>query len=290
MTTAAADELSRIDLAAMFLRRAAAAPAAAAILGSGLGDALALDDAVEIPYEDIPGWPRARVPGHAGVLELGRLRDVPCALLRGRVHWYEGHREADVVFPVRVMARLGVKRLVVTNAAGGVNPAFRPGDLMAIRDHLNLSGFNPLRGPNLDDLGPRFPDLSAAYDAASVRAAAKRAKVPIREGVFAMLAGPSYETPAEVRMLRKMGADAAGMSTVPEVIAARHAGLRVAAVSLIANRAVGLSKTPLSHEEVMAVAAAARPKVGRLLAELLPPDSEGNRASRRVQNRGPRKR
>jgi purine-nucleoside phosphorylase len=266
----ATDELSRIDLAADFLRRATKAkPQVVAILGSGLGDSLELKGAVEIPYDDIPGWPASRVRGHAGLLAVGRVGKTAVAILKGRVHYYEGWPLSHVVFPTRVLARMGARKLVVTNAAGGVNPAFEPGDLMVISDHLNLIGQNPLRGPNLDPLGPRFVDMTAAYDVAAARACAKKSKIAVREGVYAAVPGPSYETPAEVRMLRELGADAVGMSTVPEVLAARHAGLRVAGFSLITNRAAGLGKAALTHEEVMATAAKARPRLGRLIEEML---------------------
>jgi purine-nucleoside phosphorylase len=266
----ATDELSRIDMAADFLRRVTKrSPTVAAILGSGLSSVLDLKDAVEIPYEDIPGWPSSHIRGHAGQLAMGKAGKTVVALLKGRVHYYEGWSLAEVVFPTRVLARLGAKLLVVTNAAGGVNADFAAGDIMVIRDHLNLLGANPLRGPNLEPMGPRFPDMSEAYDAAAARAAAKRAKVAVREGVYAALPGPSYETPAEVAMLRALGADAAGMSTVPEVIAARHAGLRVIGFSLITNRAAGLSKTKISHEEVMRAAAQAKPRLGKLLQETI---------------------
>jgi purine-nucleoside phosphorylase len=264
------DALSRIDLAADFLRRVTKlSPTTAAVLGSGLSDIVSLKDPVEIPYEDIPGWPASRVLGHAGVLEVGRLGKVTAALLKGRVHYYEGWSLDQVAFPTRVLARLGAKTLVVTNAAGGIAPSLKPGDIMVITDHLNLLGGSPLRGANIDELGPRFPDMTAAYDAKAAKAAAKRAKVPIKEGVYAAVAGPAYETPAEVRMLRGLGADAVGMSTVPEVLAARHAGLCVLGYSLIANRAAGLSKTKITHEEVMEAAERAKPRLANLLTEAL---------------------
>ncbi len=232
--------------------RLPSSPQVAVVLGSGLGEISLGAASVEIPYADIPGFPGSAVAGHPGRLALcGEV-----ALLRGRPHYYEGRSMEEVVRPVRAMALLGVRTVVLTNAAGAVNPAFQPGDLMIITDHLNLMGANPLRGPNLDGLGLRFPDLTAAYDPGLVRAterAARGLSVRVRKGVYAAFPGPSYETPAEVRMLRRLGADAVGMSTVPEVIAARQAGMKVLAISCIANLAVGLRKEPLSHEEVTAV-------------------------------------
>ena len=265
----ASDELSRLDLAADFLRRVTKRkPAVAAVLGSGLSGVLDLKDAVEIPYEDIPGWPASRVRGHAGLLAVGQAGKNVVALLKGRVHYYEGWSLGQVAFPTRVLARMGAKVLVVTNAAGGINTDLAAGDIMIIRDHINLLGVNPLRGPNLDAMGPRFPDLSAAYDAAAARACAKKAKVAVKEGVYAAVPGPSYETPAEVAMLRTLGADAVGMSTVPEVIAARHAGLRVFGFSLITNRAAG-SGAAISHDDVMKAANDAKPRLGKLLNEAI---------------------
>ena len=213
---------------------------------------------VRVPYARIPGFPRPGVAGHAGELAgSGRV-----LLLRGRAHYYEGRSMDEVVRPVRVLARLGVRTLVVTNAAGAVNRAYRPGDLMLIRDHLNLMGAHPLRG------GPRFVDLTDAYDPA-LRALARRGGSRLREGVYAAMPGPSYETPAEIRMLRTLGADAVGMSTVPETIAAREAGLRVLGISLITNLGAGLSKRPVSHKEVLERAAGARGRMERLLREIL---------------------
>jgi purine-nucleoside phosphorylase len=257
--TKRADLHTRLSYALAWIRgRTDLAPAAGVVLGSGLsalGDRL--ERAVAIPYEEIPYFPVARVPGHPGRLVVGELTiegaPVPLVVMQGRVHAYEGWTVEDVAFGARVLCRLGIRALLVTNAAGGVNPSFAPGDLVRVADHLNLSGHNPLSGENDDRLGPRFPDLSDAYDprlAALLDEAARACGVPLRSGVYACMAGPSYETPAEVRMLRALGADLVGMSTVPEVIAARHMGVPVAAISVVANLAAGLARKPLSHEEV----------------------------------------
>ncbi len=260
-------EVSAIAAAARAVRRRVRRfPRIAVVLGSGLGDVLRFDG-ISIPYASIPCFPRPRVAGHDGILEVGEI-----AVLRGRCHYYEGHPMEDVVRPVRVLAELGVEILVLTNAAGAVSPGFRPGELMLIEDHLNLMGANPLRGTNLDSIGPRFPDLSAAYDPqlrSILIGAAKSARVRLRRGVYAALAGPSYETPAEIRMLRRLGADAIGMSTVPEVIAARHAGIRVAAISCITNLGAGISRGPLSHEEVLETNRGAGKAMDRVLSEFL---------------------
>lgn len=250
-------ELSRIEVAVAHIRSRAPVdfhPRMGVVLGSGLG---AVAEAMEIEavleYRDIPGFHSSTVVGHAGRLCLGLLGGVPVAVMQGRIHLYEGHAERDVVFPVRVLSRLGIECLVVTNAAGGIDRAFSAGDLMLITDQLNLTGRNPLLGENEDALGPRFPDMSEAY-AASLRnlahAVGAEEGFQLREGVYAGLLGPTYETPAEVRMLRTLGAAAVGMSTVLEVIAARHAGTPVLGVSVISNLAAGLSPGPLSHDEV----------------------------------------
>lgn len=250
-----------IERAAAFLRRRLAPPpTVAVVLGSGLGEAA--PPGPEIPYARIPGFPRSGVPGHAGALRTSG----GVIYLRGRAHLYEGRPVEEVVRPVRILARLGVRTLVLTNAAGGVNRAFRPGDLMLIEDHLNLTGVNPLQG------GPRFLDMSAAYDPGLrllAGRAARRAGLRLRKGVYAAMAGPSYETPAEVRMLRRLGADAVGMSTVPETLAARAEGMRVLGLSCITNPAAGLARGPLSHGEVLEVMAAARGRVAALLAGFL---------------------
>ena len=244
-------------------------PRLALVLGSGLG---ALADAIEapvaIPFAELPGWPAASAPGHDGRLLLGRLEGVPVACLQGRLHMYEGLSALQVVEPALLMGRLGARTLLLTNAAGGVNHAFGAGTLMLIADHLNLTGRTPLLGRNDDAVGPRFLDLSAVYDPAlraRLRTVAESAGVSLAEGVYAGLLGPTYETPAEVRMLRTLGADAVGMSTVMEAIAARWAGMRVCGISLVTNPGAGLSATPLSHEEVLDAANAAGPRLARVI-------------------------
>lgn len=233
-------------------------PVIGVVLGSGLGAfGDTLDGLVRVPYADVPHMPSSSVVGHAGNLCIGSVRGVPLACLQGRVHLYEGHPPDRVTFGVRLLAALGCRAVLLTNAAGGIHAAMSPGDLMLIADHLNLTARNPLVGPNDDALGKRFPDLSQAYDPAiaeSARRAAKERGVGLRDGVYACVLGPSYETPAEIRMLRTLGADAVGMSTVPEVIALRHAGVRVGAISCITNLAAGISPTPLDHSEVEAIA------------------------------------
>ncbi len=224
------------------------------VLGSGLGGLTdRLEDAVTIPYGLLPGFPRPAVEGHAGVLVLGRLAGVEVAALRGRAHLYEGHPAWRAAFPVRALAALGIRAMFLSNAAGAVNPAFAPGDLMAILDHINLMGRNPLEGPVVSG-DPRFPDLTAAWDPAlleALREAAARTDVPLREGVYAAMLGPSFETPAEIRMLARLGADAVGMSTVPELITARALGLRCFGVSCLTNFAAGIGGAPLDHREVI---------------------------------------
>jgi purine-nucleoside phosphorylase len=246
------------------------APRVGVVLGSGLGAwADALGSLTKIPYSEVPHMPRSSVLGHAGNLCVGRAEGVPVACLQGRVHLYEGHETERVVFGVRLLARLGCRAVVLTNAAGGIDPSFSPGDLMLITDHLNLTGKNPLDGPNDPDLGPRFPDMTEAYDrelSALAREAAAEVKVTLREGVYAALLGPTYETPAEIRMVRTLGASAVGMSTVPEVIALRHMGVRAAAVSCVTNLAAGLSPTKLDHSEVEAVARLSRDRFTALLS------------------------
>lgn len=248
-------EIERIDKAAAYIREALGEADIAVVLGSGLGDYVeALQDARMIPYSEIPGFPASTVAGHAGELWAGTLHGKRVLMMRGRFHSYEGHPLSDVVLPIRAMARMGVKDLILTNAAGAVNVDFAPGDLMLITDFINFSGKNPLTGPNIDELGPRFPDMSRAYDkrlrAIAAEAAAERV-ITLREGVYAWFNGPTYETPAEIRMARVLGADAVGMSTVPETIAAVHAGMRVLGVSCLTNMAAGILDAPLSHQEVM---------------------------------------
>jgi purine-nucleoside phosphorylase len=255
-------EPQRVRLASAFVsERVHVRPRVGVVLGSGLGPfADQLDQSVRIPYAEIPDMPRSNVVGHAGNFCAGTLSGVPVACLQGRAHVYEGHTQARAVFGVRLLAELGCRAVLLSNAAGGIHESFQPGDLMLITDHLNLMGDNPLRGPNFGD-GPRFPDLSQAYDAGLLdlaRAAARASGVTLREGVYAAMLGPSYETPAEIRMLRTLGADAVGMSTVPEVIALRQLGVRVGAMSCITNLAAGRSARPLDHREVEATASRSR--------------------------------
>jgi purine-nucleoside phosphorylase len=249
-------------------------PEVGVILGSGLGAvAQELTDPVRIAYTEIPHFHATSVEGHSGYILLGRMKGVPTVILQGRFHFYEGYSMQSVVLPTRVVCALGAHTLVLTNAAGGINTRYRPGDLMVIEDHINLMGDNPLKGPNLAKLGPRFPDLSEAYSKECVKAldqAAGEEGVSLHHGVYCGLLGPTYETPAEVRMLRTLGADAVGMSTVPEAIAANHLGVRVCGVSLITNLAAGLSPQKLSHEEVMENSKAGVEKLSRLLVRAIP--------------------
>ncbi len=232
-------------------------PRVGVVLGSGLGAfAEQVDNATVIPYGDIPHFPQSGVAGHKGELYLGSIEGTPTAVMAGRVHYYEGYPMGRVTFPVRVLAALGVQKLLITNAAGACNPYYEPGDFMVIVDHINLTGDNPLIGPNDDRLGARFPDMSTAYGRSGRKAlhvAASSLGVNLHAGIYVGLAGPSYETPAEIRMLQTMGVDAVGMSTVAEVIVANHAGMEVAGLSVITNRAAGLNVQPLSHLEVKEV-------------------------------------
>lgn len=255
----AATLVARLDGAVEAIRaRADRAPRVGIVLGSGLGGLVdAVDVDAKISYPEIPGFAASTVAGHAGALAVGRLGGTPVAVMAGRVHLYEGYPIDDVVFPIRVLVRLGAEIIVVTNASGGIHPDFRTHDFMVIRDHLNLTGRNPLVGPNVDALGPRFPDMTAPYDTALAELAhevARRQGIVLRDGVYAGVLGPSFETPAEIRMLRTLGADAVGMSTVNEVIAVRHMGARVLGLSCITNLASGLSESPLSHEDVSTAA------------------------------------
>lgn len=261
---------TRLDYARAWVRgRTEIRPTVGIVLGSGMG-ALAdrLEDRTVIPYEEIPAFPATSVAGHEGRLVLGRLDGAAVAVLQGRAHLYEGASPEDVTFGVRLLAWCGVDALLLTNAAGAVNPACAAGDLVRITDQLNLTGANPLTGPNDERLGARFPDMGHAYDARLgelLERCAARLGIPLGSGVYAGLAGPSYETPAEVRMLRTLGADLVGMSTVLEVIAARHAGVRVAALSLVTNLAAGHAPTPLSHDDVLRIGAGAVERLGRLV-------------------------
>jgi purine-nucleoside phosphorylase len=262
--------LAAIDATALAVKkRIPERPRVGVVLGSGLG---AFGDALEglekIPYAELPNMPVSRVAGHAGNLCFGRVAGVPVVCMQGRVHLYEGHPVAAVVHGVRTMARLGASTVLLTNAAGGVEPSWAAGDLMLVADHLNLTGTSPLLGPNEDALGTRFPDMSAAYDPelrAMLRAVAAETKIALREGVYAGLLGPSYETPAEVRMLRALGAHAVGMSTVLEVIALRHMRVCVGALSCITNLAAGITTRELDHKEVEETAKARREELLTLL-------------------------
>ena len=250
--------------------RLALRPRTAVVLGSGLGDfARELDNRVEIPYGEIPGWPPSTAVAHAGKLVVGTLAGQPLAVMAGRNHLYEGYTPAQVTFGVRVLGRLGVRSLVLTNAAGGINLTYSKGALVIIRDHINLQGSNPLVGPNDDAPGPRFPDMTEAYDA-GYRAIAREIDPDMPEGVYAAMLGPSYETPAEIRFLRVIGADLVGMSTVPEVIAAHHMGVKVLAISCVTNMAAGVLPERLSHEEVLEVGRQVREKFVRFLKAVLP--------------------
>ncbi len=244
------------------------------VLGSGLGEyAEHLPDAVTIPYEDVPGFPVPKVTGHGGSLISAPIGDRRLLVMSGRVHAYEGWPMSDVVFGVRTAIKAGAKRVLLTNAAGGINPAFSPGDLVIISDHLNLAGMSPLTGPNDDRLGPRFLDLTNAYTAGlrwDLAAVLTDLDLPVHDGVYAWFLGPTYETPAEVAMAKTMGADLVGMSTVPEVIAANHMGAQVAAISLVTNLAAGISPTPLSHTEVTSTAERARATFTKVLDRFLP--------------------
>ncbi|MDR2657781.1 MAG: purine-nucleoside phosphorylase [Oscillospiraceae bacterium] len=248
-------DLSTIDRAAATIRGGCGSADIALIAGSGLGGfASTLTNRSAFPYGDIPGFTVSTAPGHAGEWVGGECAGKRVYVMNGRVHCYEGHGAQTVAFPIRAMARLGVHTLIVTNAAGGVNTSYKPGDFMVISDFINFTGNNPLCGANLDDFGPRFPDMSQALDVSLIQTALGAASslgITAHAGVYAMMSGPSYETPAEIRMLRILGADAVGMSTVPEIIAARHCGIRVLGTSCITNMAAGILPQPLSHEEVM---------------------------------------
>lgn len=247
-------------------------PRVAVVLGSGLGAALQIPDAVEIPYGAIPHFPVSTVAGHAGALYLGDFEGIACAFFSGRAHLYEGYDPLQVTFGTRVMSALGATTLILTNAAGGINPTFEVGDLMLITDHINLTGRNPLIGPNDDRLGPRFPDMSDAYSPklreVAARVAAERSQKLV-EGVYCGLLGPSYETPAEIRMLRTLGADAVGMSTVLEAIAARHAGVEVLGIACITNMAAGMLPEKLMHEDVVETTARVREQFAQLVAGIV---------------------
>lgn len=268
------DIQQQIHAAADYIRsRTDYRPAIGMVLGSGLGDfADTLEDAVRIPYAEIPNFPVPTAPGHVGALVFGKKMGQEVVVLQGRIHFYEGLSQKEITLPVRVLAALGIKKLVLTNAAGGVNLSFEPGTLMLIRDHINYSFDNPLIGPNLDSFGPRFPDVTDLYTASlrsRIRAAAEEAGISLQEGVYMMFTGPNYETPAEVRMAAILGADAVGMSTVPEALVAAHCGMEVAGISCITNIAAGLSDQKLDHCEVLEIAARVHDTFQRLLDVVL---------------------
>ena len=249
-------------------------PRVAIVLGSGLG---AFADSVEnarvLPYSEIPGWPRSTAAGHAGKLVVGMAAGVPVAVLAGRVHLYEGYTAQQVVFGIRALNVFDIGSLVLTNAAGGVNPDYQPGELVLISDHINLLGQNPLTGPNDESYGPRFPDMSEAYSSKYrdlAREAGRAIGLELREGVYAAMPGPSYETPAEIRYLRTMGADLVGMSTVPETIAANHMGVGVVGISCVTNHAAGVIEQKLDHKEVLAVGERMKGTLIKLLQQIIP--------------------
>ncbi len=260
----------KVDEALRYIeKRTSLRPQAAIVLGSGLGRvAEQLERPEIIPYEEIPYWPRSTAPGHEGKLLLGYLRGVPVAVMQGRVHYYEGYTMAEVTFPVRVLGQLGVKALVATNASGAVNTDIAPGSIVAIEDHINFMGTNPLIGVNNDNWGTRFPDMTEAYDKEFLRVlerAAAKEGLALRRGVYIAFSGPSFETPAEVRMARALGADIVGMSTVPEVIAANHMGIRVLGLSCAANYGAGITAEKLTHQEVLETMSQAGESVARLI-------------------------
>ncbi len=262
------------DSADLIQSRIQVRPKIGFILGSGLGPvADSLEDRITIPYSEIPHFHGTSVEGHAGRLLIGMFEGVPAAFLQGRFHRYEGYEMEEVVFPTRTLCALGIETLVITNAAGGINTRYRPGDLMIIDDHINLMSDNPLKGPNLSELGPRFPDMSEAYSQECnkvLEATARDLEIPIQRGVYAGVLGPTYETPAEVRMLRTLGADAVGMSTVPENIAANHLGVRVCGVSCITNLAAGLASRRLTHDEVIENGKLGAENLAKLLKRVTP--------------------
>ena len=269
--------LQQIDQAADTIRkRISHRPRVGLILGSGLNSlADSVQNAEIIPYSELPNWPLSTVQGHAGQLVIGELEGQPVFVMQGRIHFYEGYSISQITLPVRVMLRLGLEMMFVTNAAGGVNPDFVPGDVMLITDHLNLigmTGANPLMGPNIDELGPRFPDMSQAYDRqlmATARQVAAQENIQLREGIYCALSGPSFEGPADLRFLRLAGTDAVGMSTVPEVIVARHGGLRVLGLSGISNKANLDGSAITTHEEVMEAGKMITPKLEKIIRGVL---------------------
>jgi purine-nucleoside phosphorylase len=273
--SAAAGEFERASRAAKYiLGQTRLRPRVAVVLGSGLGSfADELRDAARIPYQKIPGFPRSTVEGHAGRLVVGKVNGVVVAAMQGRVHFYEGHPLRDVIFPMRVMGRMGIRAAILTNAAGGINTDFKQGALVLIHDHINLQGSNPLIGPNDERFGPRFPDMTRAYWKDYRRFAYEESRqlgFELYEGVYAAMSGPSYETPAEIRYMRTIGADLAGMSTVPEVIAASQMGIRVLGISCVTNMAAGILDQPINHAEVMETGERVKTHFIALLRAVLP--------------------
>jgi len=276
---ASAGEFEKASRAAKFIQsKTKLRPKVGLVLGSGLGAfADELASAIKIPYDRIPGFPRSTVDGHAGRLVIGKSGDVPVAVMQGRVHLYEGYSAKDVVFPMRVLGRLGIRAAILTNAAGAINLDYSQGALVVIRDHMNLQGTNPLVGPNDERFGVRFPDMTQAYAKAYREIAlreAKRLGLAVREGVYAALLGPSFETPAEIRYLKTIGADVVGMSTAPEVVAARHMGIRVLGISCVTNMAAGILDRELNHEEVMETGERVRGQFVALLRAVIPAIAE----------------
>jgi purine-nucleoside phosphorylase len=268
-------EYVQAERAARFiLSRSQLRPKIALVLGSGLGAfADEFASARKIPYRRIPHFPRSTAVGHAGQLVIGTVSNVAVVAMQGRVHLYEGYSVKDVAFPVRVFARMGVAAVILTNAAGGINPNYAQGGLVLLRDHINMQGVNPLSGPNDERFGPRFPDMSQAYDPDFRRIAGEEGKklsLSLHDGVYLALSGPSYETPAEINFFRTIGADLVGMSTVPEVIAARHSGMRVLGISCVTNMAAGTTDQPLSHTEVLETTARVKPQFMALLRAVIP--------------------
>jgi purine-nucleoside phosphorylase len=274
-TSRPSPEYARAEAAAKFiLKKTKLRPKIALVLGSGLGGfADEFANAVRIPYAKIPRFPRSTAIGHAGQLVLGKVENVDVVGMQGRVHLYEGYSAQEVAFPIRVFSRMGVKAVILTNAAGGINKTFTQGRLVVLSDHINLQGANPLVGPNDECVGARFPDMSTAYDKKFrelTQAEGRRLGVGLGEGVYAALTGPSYETPAEIRYLRSIGADLVGMSTVPEVIAARHGGIRVLGISCVTNAAAGVLDQPLDHKEVLETAERVKGQFIALLRAVIP--------------------
>lgn len=275
MKTKPSQEFVRADIAAKFvLAKTKLRPRIGLVLGSGLGAfADELAGAVRIDYKHIPHFPRSTAIGHAGLMVIGKVAEVPVAIMQGRVHLYEGYSPREVIFPVRVMARMGIRAVLITNAAGGINTNFKQGCLVVLRDHINLQGMNPLIGPNEERFGVRFPDMTQVYwkpyQAAALQDG-KRLGIEIAEGVYAALTGPSYETPAEIRYLRTIGADLVGMSTVPEVIAAAHLGIRVLGISCVTNMAAGILDQPITTEEVIETGERVKADFVALLRAVIP--------------------